>query len=205
MHFRVEVIMPPTDDVEKQLEVIMAPFSENSEDPNCDYIPKWWDWYVIGGRWRGEKAKEKLDNDTLKKFYDVLKMRGNEMVQSEIDAVYRKHFPDQGETCPFVRKDWHEQYDTTLTDVWKLEDVNQAGTANKLIIAGPEHDENITTLELFQHDIWNGVNFEITAWDCTIGGALRKYVEKIDRYKEEYREKITPQPNWLVITVDCHN
>lgn len=57
MHFHLEVIMPPTTNVEGALEKIMAQFDENNEDASHAF----WDWYVIGGRffWRKANADDR--------------------------------------------------------------------------------------------------------------------------------------------------
>ena len=45
MHFHAEIHLETNTDFEKQIEQIMAPYSEEiSEDG-------WWDWWQIGGRW----------------------------------------------------------------------------------------------------------------------------------------------------------
>lgn len=50
-HFHLELIMPPTKDVEEAVETVLAPFSEHLEAE--DRRPKFFDWYIIGGRWDG--------------------------------------------------------------------------------------------------------------------------------------------------------
>ena len=53
MHMHAEIWVSTTEDVEGQVEKIMAPYSENIEGNNKAF----WDWYQIGGRWKGEHVK----------------------------------------------------------------------------------------------------------------------------------------------------
>lgn len=47
MHYHAEVRIPNNKDVEAQIEKIMAPYYEETSKEG------FWDWYQIGGRWRG--------------------------------------------------------------------------------------------------------------------------------------------------------
>ena len=68
MHCQCEIIIPPTDDVKSAIESIMAPFSENSGDEDHDSRNAFWDFYVIGGRFAGEKLLAGLDKDKMDRF-----------------------------------------------------------------------------------------------------------------------------------------
>ena len=60
MLYRLEIVMPPTDDIPGAVEAVMAPFSED----NGHAHPFWesgtshpfWDYWGIGGSWKGYKT-----------------------------------------------------------------------------------------------------------------------------------------------------
>ncbi|MCY4128091.1 MAG: hypothetical protein OXG15_02485, partial [Gammaproteobacteria bacterium] len=62
-HYHCEVIMPPYPETEwkERVDAIMAPFSEHDDDSEHPL----WDWYVIGGRWNGEKVLRAQDEDKV--------------------------------------------------------------------------------------------------------------------------------------------
>jgi hypothetical protein len=51
MHYHAECWFPfdPTDDLEEAVHALMRPFDENGPEAQA----RIWDWYQIGGRWRG--------------------------------------------------------------------------------------------------------------------------------------------------------
>ena len=51
MHYHIEILMPPTDDVEGAVENALAIYGENEDDAEANCVPTWWDWYEIGGAW----------------------------------------------------------------------------------------------------------------------------------------------------------
>lgn len=57
----------------------------------------------------------------------------------------------------------------------------------------------------YQDSVWNGVNYEDTAFDGNVKSCLDGYIAKLERYSEEWREKNTPTADWLVVTVDIHS
>ena len=54
MNQRIEILMPPTDNVRLAVDVAMEPYGVEAEGEHA-VKPSWWDWYVIGGRWLGAK------------------------------------------------------------------------------------------------------------------------------------------------------
>jgi len=66
MHSLLEIIMPPTDDVEGAIATIMAPFNEQPDEDQEDVSSyTFWDWYVIGGRFSGSKLQSRLDPEKI--------------------------------------------------------------------------------------------------------------------------------------------
>jgi len=47
MHYHLEIILPPTANVEAAVEEIMEPFKEQEEERRYSFF----DWYYMGGRW----------------------------------------------------------------------------------------------------------------------------------------------------------
>ena len=128
MHYHCEIIMPPTDDIESAVKTALDPFSthlEGDERHEAAFI----DWYVIGGRWHGQKIINRLSKETIDAFYDELDasgitVSGFRIGREEInppdqipavDEIWKRHFNDTPfEKCPFFKhgadpyKDQHD-------------------------------------------------------------------------------------------------
>ena len=52
MHYHIEILMPPTDDVEGTVKRALSPYMQGEDDG----MPVWWDWYKLGGAWTGAKG-----------------------------------------------------------------------------------------------------------------------------------------------------
>ena len=53
--------------------------------------------------------------------------------------------------------------------------------------------------------IWNGLNWQDTAFSGYVRDALKEYREAISEYVPVYREKMNPKGDWLVVSVDYHD
>lgn len=216
MHYHLEIVMPPTDDVEAEVEQIMAPFDENGaddEDHNTKHA--FWCWYVIGGRWSGAKLMDKLGRDRVAKFRSMLHDKGVTVsgVQfgkptlqpitqvAAVDAMWRAAFPESGLTvCPIF-----DHYKGSAGDVMTLADV-PAVACSHVIIAGPNYKgDKLEAKYMVSKAIWNGVTHVKTAWDGTVSAALVEWTERLGGYGEEWRLTRMPAPDWLVVTVDYHS
>lgn len=223
MHYHLEIIMPPTDDVQKSIAEILAPFDENYEDEDGDgNSHAFWDWYVIGGRWAGAKVEAMVDNEKMKEFRNELTKRnvtvsgfvsGKGTLQPEsqipmVDALWNEFFPDSPvKVCPLF-SNFHDQYckDGAYGDIMPLNAVPPELCASKIIIA--KHNYEGTGLQaeyMIEDSYYNGVSFMDSKWDGTLKTALDEYLEKIKIYRDEWREKNTPNGDWLVVTVDYHS
>lgn len=219
MHMHLEVLMPPTDNVEEALAKIMAPFDEGGSDeegnPNTHGF---WDWYQIGGRWGGAKIEARLGRDRLDAFHKALTERnvtvsglqwGKQTLQPAsqiemVDALWSDMFPDSGlSVCPM----FDHAPKVIDGDICRLSDVPEGLTAERVIIAGPSwnDDGSFSAYYMISDDIWNGVMHVKTQWDGKLRTALEAHSEKIKGYQDEYREKRTPKDDWLVVTVDYHS
>jgi hypothetical protein len=231
-HYHLEIIMPPTDNVEGAISSIMEPFDENKEEA---YHP-FYDWYVIGGRWAGDKFVDSLDQDKLQEFYDWCDnekltvsglIAGKQSLQPatqipRVDAKWNEMFPredGQEVSCPLFQHS-NNQFATAVLDaldgdVWPLSRSKHA-TAARVIVAGPSFvphpPEGVSVYSgpyeaifMLSQQIWNGVNSEETTWDGTIAKALETLESRLQNYSDEYRQSHTPQDDWLCVTVDYHD
>ena len=221
MHYHLEVIMPPTSDISAALEEILNPFDENNKESRNQF----WDWYVIGGRWAGEKESCRYDAEKLEKFYAKCQeanvtvsgvVCGKQKLAPEtqipmVDKMWDALFPTEDGTivaCPIFSHS-NNQYDSNdllACDVCLVEEIPENLTASRVIVASANYDESRLEAKFMTSDsIWNGVNHEDTAWDGKVKSVFGMYKERLEMYKEEYVENHTPKPNWICVTVDYHS
>jgi hypothetical protein len=216
MHYHLEIVMPPTDDVTAAIEQILAPFDENGandEDHSTRYA--FWDWWQIGGRYGSDKMLAAFDKDRVAAFYKLLNeskitisgVRAGKPTLQPVDQaetvnmMWGDAFPESPvRECPLF-----DNYTGDNGDVMKLADVPTGVTCSHVIVAAHYKDEGLEAVFMVQDSIWNGVTHCKTAWDGTLAGALAMAAEGRSHYKPEYAAKRTPQPDWLVVTVDYHS
>ena len=209
MHYHCEIIMPPTDDPQREVDLILTPYHED----NSDYPYSFWDWYEIGGRWSGDKINATLDSDKLEEFKDKLiamkittsaVIAGKPRLQPEIqqltvDAMWRAHFPDCGiHQCPLFA----HSGSSLPGDIALLKDTPHNLMAHRFMFAGPEP---FRVFSMMTTEVWNGVQHEHTTFDGTFGEALRRHHDRLVNLTDEARAKYTPDDDWLVVTVDYHS
>lgn len=205
---------------------------ENSRD---DTAHTFWDWWVIGGRWAGKKLLAQLDQQKLAEFeawMDQEKLTVNgfrtgkpalePMHQiDKVDAKWRQMFPEHTlKVCPLFAHS-NDQYGQGLNaaiggDVSPLGSLQGLPkfTCSRVIFAGhgykyAEPDGSFTgELEgefMLSSEIWNGCNFEETAWDGTLKHALEKYDKYLEGRTDDFRAARKPTPEWITVTVDYHS
>lgn len=216
MHHRLEIIMPPVADIEAAVAQIMAPFDENCEDEDIASSFQFWDWYQIGGRYSGRKLEQSIDPAKVEAFIAALQEKGvtcsglvwgkQELSPASqipmVDALWREMCPGAGDVCPMFK----HSGDSMNMDICRLDQMPAACTALAVIVAGPNHDG--TKLEakyMIHEDTWNGVIHVKSEWDCKVTTAIQNHLKRIEGYAEAYKEKVTPKPDWLVVTVDYHS
>lgn len=222
MHYHIEIVMPPTDDVRASVAAIMAPFDENASDEDAS-SHRFWDFFVVGGRFAGAKVEARIGRERLDAFHAELTARkvtvsgltcGKQTLSPAtqvpmVDALWREHFPDSGlAVCPLFShsNDQYDSGDTLPDDVCRLKDVPPDLKAARVLIAGPKWDgDGVQAHYMAQEDFWNGLNHVRGAWDGTVASALADYGAKLEYMKPEWREKASPREDWLVVTVDCHS
>lgn len=227
MHFHTEVIMPPTDDIESSIASIMQPFDENaeeSEDHSSRYA--FWDFYVIGGRWAGTKKMASYDKEKIEAFNQWL--RDEKMTVSGLQWGKQSLSPES--QIPVVDQKWGEMFDTGEPcpifnhsndqlgvrdesrldgDICLLKDLPDDIECCRVIIAGPSYSDGSRTgppeaVYMTSEDSWNGVSHVKSDWDGNVSTVLSEWADKLGSYADGYREVVTPQADWLVVTVDYH-
>ncbi|HEY6437871.1 MAG TPA: hypothetical protein VIY47_14870, partial [Ignavibacteriaceae bacterium] len=101
MHYHLEIIMPPTDNVKEKISEILAPFDEDPKDDERGRNA-FWDWYVIGGRYSGQHLLSKYEGEKLEAFYEELN-RNNITVSGLVSG---KQELKPVEQIPFVDALW---------------------------------------------------------------------------------------------------
>lgn len=226
MHAHLEVIMPPVKDVEKALESIMKPFSENTRYSYKD--EKFWDWYVIGGRYAGSKFEAQFDEKKIELFYEWLKSEhitvsgfqfGKQTLQpssqiEKVDNKWNEMFPSKDfVACPLFD---HAKHENMPDDIQRLGDVPKRLTASRVIIATPSFKWNKKTEKgtytgplkaelMFSDDFYNGVSYQKTDWDKTVYSAIEKFKKDHERADKEYKDTQLPTDDWIAVTVDYHS
>ena len=218
MHYHLEVIIPPTDDVQGAIEQILAPFSEYAKDEDGHETGiGFFDYFTISGRYSGEKLETALGREKIQAFREELSAMGvtvsavqagkptlqPESQQGDVDRLWAKHFPDSGVIqCPL----FDHGPDHIDTDICTLAKIPDGLAAARCIIAGPGYASGSLQAQwMVSESVWNGVTHERTAWDMTIKGAVDQYVERLSQSTDEYRAKHEPKPDWLCVTVDYHS
>ena len=210
MHYHLEIVMPPTADVEAAIEQIMRPFDENNEE---SYRP-FWDWFQIGGRYSGSKLEACVPKQRMDAFHEELKARkvtvsglqwGKQELQPAsqippVDKLWREMCPGAGDVCPMFQ---HSGKFMSM-DKCTVAQLPDGLTAHHLIIAALDYEEKeMQATHMLIKEIYNGVTHQKTDFD----GNVLKAINGLDfsHYKAEYAAKITPKPDWLVVTVDYHS
>jgi hypothetical protein len=212
-HYHMEIVIPPVINVKEFIDSAMAEFSENNDESRHTF----WDWFEIGGRYSGIKIEEILGRDRIKSFWEILKAEeitvssftcGKQELapksqEAKVNALWNEHFPNSPvKTCPLFRN-----YNENYADIHELGKVPESLEMYTFMIAVPnKFYENKPSAEFLLHkDFWNGRNFQKTDWDRTLKHAMELFREKTRNYKDDYREEITPKPDWLCVTIDYHN
>jgi hypothetical protein len=212
MHYHLEIVMPPTDDVSARVAGILTPFCECGTDENGEAnTHTFWDWYEIGGRWSGEKVLSAVDPDQLKEFWArLIDMKftvsavvcGKEELSppsqiSAVDALWCSMFPHSPvKVCPL----FHHFGKAITLDTCRLDQVNVGLSAERVIIADQSRAKH-----MFQTSVWNGVCSVDSTWNGNVCEAVASYREKLKEYSKPWRVEHTPMDNWLAVTVDYHS
>lgn len=218
MHSKLEVILAPNLDVEKTVEEVMAPFDENASDSEEYSGHGFWDWYVIGGRFSGDKLLAGYDQDKLKKFYELLSERkvtvsgvicGKETLQPEsqrgmVDALWNEWFPPE-DGVPVACPLFDHSPKVLSSDIAPLCNCLDM-TAHAVLVVGPKWTgEGVEASFLIHRNVWNGVVYLDVDWDGKIGSAVEKCKKRLGNAKPDFAAARMPQDDWLCVTVDYHS
>lgn len=226
MHCVCEIVIPPpplscapeerSEHIVRSVGCVMERFCrEDSPDAFCDF-------YVIGGRFAGNKLLASCDPQKLEAFYSWMEtesitvssfIAGKEHLdppsqQAKVDAKWNELFPsDPPVACPIFA---HSNYPFAAGiasalpgDVMPVADVSPAHTCRRMILAAPsynnetqDHDGPLAAIFTLKH---GGVSGHPT-WDGTLLGALELYRQSCTQPVA----KQTPTAEWLTVTVDYH-
>src|SRR4051812_29260376 len=113
MHYVAEVLIPPTENIPEAIKQVFDSLRRRDENDEPYDIGDWWDWYVIGGRWSGNKLLATLDPKKLEEFEETLQgmnltvaglVAGKQELRPvsqevQVDALWRETFPGRGDKC----------------------------------------------------------------------------------------------------------
>lgn len=232
MHYHCEILVPPGTDIRQAVVAAMEPFNENQEkheDDDTDNPCAFWDWYIIGGRWAGDKLIAGLDKDKIDQFYRWLQEEGvtvsaltagKQEIQPasqipKVDAKWNELFPSDTPTaCPLFSHA-NNQYDSTSLisgDIMRLGDVPASLTCERVIILGPAWSRSeddwtgpLKPVFMLSKTWWNGLNHQDANWDGTLKQAVDIYTKQLEHYADRYRDTYLTDPDWLSVTVDYHS
>lgn len=216
-HYHLELVMPPTADVEAAVTQILAPFDEalDRDDELANGHP-FFDYWRIGGRWSGAKVQAMFSKERMDAFNAALNEAkvtvsglrfGKETLQpadqiGKVDAMWREHFPESPiKECPLF-----DHYKGDIGDVMKLEQVPDGLMACRVIVAALDYRcTNLEAVHMVEDEHWNGVSWVKSTWSGKVSDAIAEHVKRIEGRADGYRAKCTPAPDWLVVTIDYHS
>lgn len=228
-HYHLEIVMPPTDNVQAAVAKILEPFNENQEDSKHTFF----DWWVLGGRFAGRKSMSRYDQANLDEFHAWLQSEnvtvsgitaGKQEISPadqipKIDAKWNEMFPREDGSqvaCPLFKHS-NDQYANEVGslldgDVARFSSDWNSLKSSRVIFSAPSYNaqsnERTGPLEavfMVEDSYWNGVSWIDTAWDGTFGAAVKMHMERIGNMSDSFRKATAPKDDWLVVTVDYHN
>lgn len=133
-----------------------------------------WDWFVVGGRWSGDKILGKLDPEKVKAFFIEFEKRGYNWTSSQhsdeerrrdSSNLFMEFFPDFKGEIPV----WRDQYrhEGGEGDVCKVADLPETFSCHTLIFPGKHRAEVLQTEE------WNGEKFVKTPFKGDVVAELK--------------------------------
>lgn len=216
MHEHLEIIMPPRDleDIQDAVQQVMDRYCTTEDDSESEYrFWAFWDFYLLGGRYSGRKLTNTLDQERIEAFFKALQdadiqvhvvVAGKQSVTTpeqwaQVNAIWNERFPDSGfDECPY----FENAGPVLMGDVMELGKIRvDKVECNMMIVA----DEEGAVVFRAQDSVFNGTNHETTTWNGTIQNGLELMAEMLEHYTPEYRYRVTPKDDWLVVTVDFHS
>ena len=90
--------------------------------------------------------------------------------------------------------------DPKIPNIIQYKDLTGLEQCFRCMITDKDHELQF----MIEKEFWNGVTFIETKWDGYITTALDLMKHNFRNYTPEFQQTLTPQPNWLVITIDYH-
>jgi hypothetical protein len=231
MHYHCEIVIPPTADIEASIALVLKQYDENGDQDDEDYSPKhaFWDFWVIGGRWAGQKLMAQYDQAKLDQFHrwmeeEKITVSGLQFGKQElspadqipkVDKMWNEMFPSATPVpCPLFKHS-NDQYGKGLSgslpqDVTRLSDVPEHLKCSHVIFAKSAYNKGKWDGPpeagfMLTDTAWNGCNHMPVAWDGTFKQALEMYRKNFIHAKQEYIDASSAKDDWLVVTVDYHS
>ena len=205
MHFSVEVVIPPVDDIDDTINRLMSSCEsdfDNGERP-------WFDFWRKGGRFSGNKLLASLSRAKLREFEAELnalavsvscvqcgKPELNPETQIEtVNKLWQEYFPGTSRDCPY----FHHFDSSGYGDVCLVKEVPERLTCSRLIVAKPdknnlEYVQPVIMLEE-EEDSLNPFSFD---------GNVKKALDLIRERDSARGHSLGLDDNWVVVTLDCH-
>ena len=230
MHEHLELVMPPqVADINEAVSSVMRPFEEGGDD---QYTGAFYDWFVLGGRFAGNKLIQSLGDERVEEFRQWLIDEeitvssiqfGKQEIRPEsqiprIDAKWNQMFPSKDGAivaCPLF-KHANDQYGKGTDgmidgDVSRLDESCSVKCERVIFAAQAWQSESrswtggMEAQFMLCSAVFNGKNVMPIKWDGTIGHALSQFNESLKNKTDEARQAITPQGDWICVTVDYHS
>ncbi len=145
MHEHAEVLIKHADHVEEQIKAIMEPYREIYFDDEDSEPQGWWDFYQIGGRWKGEHDPEYSQTKDPLHWETCWLCAGT---GKRTDMVVSDGCNGCGGTG--VKLKWPTQWGSHHSDIIPVEKVTPKLTCARLILPG---------IDMLTSDDWNnGLN-----------------------------------------------
>lgn len=242
-HYHMELILPPQPDreaVRKASHQILLPFREEQDPlPEDEYHEiyeghRFWDWYVIGGRWTRDHIVARLDETKLQDFWDNFAEAGMEgpgfqmpgsHPQLTPESVLRAHelwadfFPN--DECPFWQKDGRRPGEACdhKSDICTVGELGENAGAYRLLIATLDGHLKYKAAHLISTSFWNSVSWQDAKWEGDVHQAIGDYngtrQAEIDRRRDKdgvadewslkYGIPSLVGDDWHAVTVDYHS
>lgn len=223
MHSLLEIIIPnSTKDISSVIAEIMKPFDENEEDSYYSF----WDGYVIGGRFAGQKEIHSFDQEKVEEFYQLL--NENKITVSSVQCGKQEISPP--EQIPLVDKLWndlfiendsrpcplfnhsnnqYDEYGIICGDIMPVKECLEFECGH-LIIASLhkynfKYDPKWKADYMIEKSMYNGVSLIDTGWDGKIKTAIEMFKKSIEDYNDDFKKTFDDIENWISVTVDYHS
>lgn len=207
-HYIAEIVLPPDVPIVKGVKDVMDYFKDEDNGH-----AEWWDFYIIGGRFSGNKIESSIDPKRLEAFKEHLVeikvtvhalTAGNPSLYPTsqikmVDALWREWFPGCGDACLLFShaRDQYRKDGYYSDDVCKVSEVHERLQCDRLIVARIFEDK-LYPARMLVTSLYNGVEWQGTEFD----GNVKRGLQAIN--DDKYR-KNSMTPDFNVITVDYHN